>query len=72
MPTVIDGNTYYRTAEVCRLIGISRNTLFRWLKEGKFGEREYRDWRGWRLFTRSQMDSAKSATAKVSVFRHNS
>jgi excisionase family DNA binding protein len=67
MPIVIDGETYYRTAEVCRLIGISRNTLFRWLKEGKFGQQEYRDWRGWRLFTRAQLNSVRTATREVKV-----
>jgi len=45
MPVVINDQTYYRTAEVCRMIGISRNTLFRWLKEGIFSDVEYRDWR---------------------------
>ena len=67
MPIVIAGETYYRTAEVCRLIGVSRNTLFRWLKEGKFGQQEYRDWRGWRLFTREQVNSARTATGQVKV-----
>jgi len=28
------GQTYYRTAEVCSLAGISRSTLFRWLRRG--------------------------------------
>ncbi len=72
MPVVIDGTTYYRTAEVCRLIGISRNTLFRWLKEGRFGDHEYRDWRGWRLFTHSQLDNARSTTALVNVVSRQS
>ncbi len=72
MPVVIEGTTYYRTAEVCRMIGISRNTLFRWLKEGKFGAHEYRDWRGWRLFTHSQLESARSATDLVSVVSRQS
>jgi excisionase family DNA binding protein len=67
MPIVIAGETYYRTAEVCRLIGVSRNTLFRWLKEGKFGQQEYRDWRGWRLFTSKQLNSVRAATGQVKV-----
>jgi len=46
---------------------VSRNTLFRWLKEGKFGQQEYRDWRGWRLFTREQLSSARAATGQVKV-----
>ncbi len=63
----IDGVMYYRTAEVCRIVGISRNTLFRWMREGKFGNREYRDWRGWRLFTRDQMDGVREQTSQVST-----
>jgi len=65
MSVEIDGKTYYRTAEVCHMMGISRNTLFRWMKEGKFGDHEYRDWRGWRLFTMDQLDSIKAETNRV-------
>ncbi len=67
MPLAINGETYYRTAEVCRLIGITRNTLFRWLKEGKFGDSEYRDWRGWRLFTLAQVEKMKKTTSQVKM-----
>ena len=56
MPVVINGNTYYRTAEVFRLIGISRNTLYRWLQKGILTGTERRDSRGWRLFTREEID----------------
>jgi len=65
MPVVINDQTYYRTAEVCREVGISRNTLFRWLKEGIFSGVEYRDWRGWRLFTPAQMDIMRARTSQV-------
>ena len=67
MSVEIEGVTYYRTAEVCRMVGISRNTLFRWMKEGKFGDREYRDWRGWRLFTMDQLDCIKTETSCIST-----
>ena len=67
MSVEIDGKTYYRTAEVCHMMGISRNTLFRWMKEGKFGDREYRDWRGWRLFTMDQLDCIKAETSYIST-----
>jgi len=66
VPLAINGKTYYRTAEACRLIGISKNTLFRWVKEGKFGNMEYRDWRGWRLFTLAQLDGVKATTSQIS------
>ena len=60
MPVVLNGQTYYRTAEVCRIVGISRNTLFRWARDGVGNEVEYRDWRGWRLFTEAQVDKMKA------------
>jgi phage antirepressor YoqD-like protein len=65
MPVVIDDKTFYRTGEVCRLMGVSKNTLFRWLKEGEFGDTEYRDWHGWRLLTQSQLDIVRAKTSHV-------
>jgi len=56
MPVTINGQTYYRTGEVCRIVGISKSTLFRWLKDGMFSKSERRDRRGWRLFTRDEID----------------
>jgi DNA-binding transcriptional MerR regulator len=67
MPVVINDQTYYRTAEVCRMIGISRNTLFRWLKEGIISDVEYRDWRGWRLFTPAQLETIRAKTSHVTA-----
>ena len=67
MPVVINDQTYYRTAEVCRMIGISRNTLFRWLKEGIFSDVEYRDWRGWRLFTPAQLETIRAKISYVTA-----
>ena len=62
---IIDGQTYYRTAEVCRMVGISRNTLFRWFKEGTIGEAEHRDRRGWRLFTEDEVVRLKAEANQV-------
>jgi len=67
MPVVINGQTYYRTAEVCRIVGVSKNTLFRWLKDGVFSDIEYRDWRGWRLFTAAQVENIKAKTSHVNA-----
>ncbi len=65
MPTTINGQTFYRTAEVCRMAGISRNTLFRWLKEGVFDGVERRDYRGWRLFTQGQVNAISERVTRV-------
>jgi predicted site-specific integrase-resolvase len=65
MPVVINDRTYYRTAELCRMVGISKNTLFRWLKEGMVSDVEYRNCRGWRLFTPAQVEAIRTKTNHV-------
>ena len=61
----LDGKNYYRTAEVCRMVGISRTTLFRWLKEGVIGKAVHRDRRGWRLFTEEEVAVLKTEANQV-------
>jgi len=65
MPVVINGKTYYRTAEACRIAGISKNTLFRWIRAGTFPEVQYRDRRGWRLFTKDELDRLKAEANRI-------
>ena len=65
MPVTLNGKTYYRTAEVCRMVGISKNTLYRWIKEGTYAEAGYRDRRGWRLFTQDEVDRLKLEVGKL-------
>lgn len=72
MPVVINNQTYYRTAEVCQIVGVSKSTLFRWLKEGIFSDTEYRDWRGWRLFTAAQVETIKMKTSHVTAISRKS
>lgn len=67
MPVTIDRQIYYRTNEVCQLSGISRSTLFRWMKEEVISEPAMRDWRGWRLFEPGQVEKIKALTNKCQV-----
>jgi predicted site-specific integrase-resolvase len=67
MSVVIDDQNFNRTAEVCPMIGISRNALFMWLKEGIISDVEYRDRRGWRLFTLAQTETIRAKTCHVTV-----
>jgi excisionase family DNA binding protein len=67
MTMKINGQTYYRTAEVCQTIGISKNTLYRWLQHGVLGERERRDRRGWRIFTQGEIDKLKVEAGRITV-----
>ena len=64
MPVMIDKQIYYRTNEVCHLSGISRSTLFRWMKEELISEPAMRDWRGWRLFGLVQVEQIARLTSK--------
>ena len=66
MPVKINHTYYYRTSEACRLAGISRSTLLRWLKEGCLLIQEYRDRRGWRLFTKDDVASLREEANRLS------
>jgi len=65
MPITINGQTYYRTAEVCLMVGIGKSTLFRWTKEDIISEAEHRDRRGWRLFTEDEIDRLKMEVNRI-------
>jgi hypothetical protein len=65
MPIVVNGQTYYRTAEVCQMVGISRSTLFRSLRQGIFSEARHRDWRGWRLFTEEEVTGLNAKVNRI-------
>jgi len=69
MPVIINDQTYYRTAEVCRMAGISKNTLLRWIKEGTFAEVQQRDRRNWRLFTKDELDTLRTEVNRVKPAR---
>ena len=62
----IDGQTYYRTSEACERAGISRATLFRWLRGGIVDSAVHRDRNGWRLFTQDDIDRIKSEANRIS------
>ncbi|PPD58760.1 helix-turn-helix domain-containing protein [Dehalogenimonas etheniformans] len=65
MPVTIKGTKYFRTAEVCRRVGISRNTLFRWCEDDELPGDLHRDFRGWRLFTEEQLKALLARTSAV-------
>jgi len=65
MPITVNGETYYRTAEVCRTVGISRSTFFRWLRQGSLADAKNVDRRGWRLFTKADIDRLKAEANQI-------
>lgn len=65
MPVKLNGRTYYRTAEVCQIVGIGRSTLFRWLRQNVVKEARYRDRKGWRLFTEEDLRSLATESSRI-------
>ena len=65
MPVKLNGRIYYRTAEICQMVGIGKSTLFRWIRQSIVKDAEYRDRKGWRLFAEDELLSLKSETNKI-------
>jgi len=66
MTIEIEGQIYYKTLEACERTGISRPTLFRWLKAGIL-EKSRKSRRGWRLFTEEDLITIKTEARKIQV-----
>lgn len=66
MPIEIDGKRYYETAEVCEKVGISRPTLFRWLRRGMLSKL-HKDRRGWRVFTEEDLNKIQAEANRIEV-----
>ena len=65
MPVKINGRVYYRTAEICQMVGIGKSTLFRWIRQNVVKDAECRDRKGWRLFAEDELLNLKSETNKI-------
>ena len=66
----IDGETYYRTSDACQRAGISKATLFRWIKAGILKDVVRRDRKGWRLFDENDINVIKSEATRVNRGRY--
>jgi predicted site-specific integrase-resolvase len=65
MPVKLKGETYYWTAEACKIAGISKNTFLRWVREGIFIDVRRKDRRGWRLFNEQDLSRLKGEVNRV-------
>lgn len=68
MPIEIEGITYYRTSEACRLAGISKATFYRGLENGTLQDIPLKDGKGWRLFTDHDIDQIKLHVLKQRIY----
>lgn len=58
---------FYSTAQALEKIGISRATLFRWLREKRIEDVGHRDRRNWRLFTDEDIKRIREFAHRVRV-----
>lgn len=58
------GQKYFQTKEVSKIAGVHRDTLLRWLREGKIPEPE-RNRNNWRIFTQADLDNIIAFTGQV-------
>ena len=49
----------FSTVEAAKGVGVSKNTLLRWLDEGLI-EDVQRDWRGWRVWQKQDIERVKA------------
>jgi predicted site-specific integrase-resolvase len=49
----------FSTIEAANCIGVSKNTLLRWLDEGLIDDVQ-RDWRGWRVWNQPDVERIKA------------
>ena len=66
MAIEIEGKIYYKTLEACEKTGISRPTLFRWLKLGIL-KKYCKNHRGWRLFTEDDLNIIRAEARKIKI-----
>ena len=67
MPVEIEGKRFYRTNEALKIIGISKATWFRWLKEKKVEDVVHKDIRGWRLFTDEEVERIRKYANTINI-----
>lgn len=54
----------YSTAEVAEHVGVSKNTLLRWISEGRLRDVD-RDWRNWRLWREADVARARALRERL-------
>ena len=59
MMLVVGGEKYYQAHEVADAVGVTRNTLLRWIREGHVPDAAVRNRNNWRCFDKSELNAIK-------------
>ena len=62
---IVDGKRLYRIGEALASASLSRATYFRWLKQGKVRDTQFKDRNGRRLFTEMELDTLKGEALRL-------
>ena len=65
MPIELSGREVYRIREALELAGVSRSTYFRWVREGRIQDTEYRDRNGRRVFTDEELGKLRAEARRL-------
>lgn len=65
MAKEVEGQTFFSTMEACQMAGISRSTLFRWIKGGVLRDAYLKDRNGWRLFSENDISAIRSEAVRT-------
>lgn len=65
MPLVIEGRKLYRIGEALALASLSRATYFRWLKQDRLKDTQFKDRNGRRVFTEEELSDLKRKAQRL-------
>jgi excisionase family DNA binding protein len=57
------GESHFGTQQAAEKLGVSKQTLLRWFREGRAADPAKRDRNGWRIFSQTDIDSIKQQVA---------
>ena len=62
--TKINGKRYYRVSEVCKMVGIFKNTLYNWERKGKIPKADRDPMSGCRLYSPEDIEIIKRLSGR--------
>lgn len=65
MPLLIEGRKLYRIGEALAAASLSRATYFRWLKQGRLKDTQFKDRNGRRVFTEDELNDLKRQAQRL-------
>jgi predicted site-specific integrase-resolvase len=65
VPVTLNGRTVFPIGEALEEASISRATFFRWIKQGRIRDAEYRDRNGHRVFTPEEVQGLRNYAQRI-------